>query len=144
MRGAICLSCASGTDDISEMNVIPSKFELLAAGFETAQLRHKVIAHNIANVNTPGYKQLQVEFEDQLQKRLASENPGPGRRDVDLAGIEPAVVEGPSLYFRADGNNVDISGEIGRMNKNVLLHNTFAQIMTNKLVAMRSAMRLGG
>ena len=44
----------------------PSAYSLnhLQQLLDTGSLRHRVIAQNVANVNTPGYKRLEVRFAD--------------------------------------------------------------------------------
>ena len=79
---------------------------LLAQVLDAAALRHRVIAQNIANVNTPGYHRREVAFEAGISARgrlAASESP---------ANVKPHVVvvdDGPE---RVDGNNVDIDNEM--------------------------------
>jgi len=41
---------------------------LLAKAMDAYSVRKKAIASNIANIDTPGYKRLEVSFEDQLRK----------------------------------------------------------------------------
>jgi len=107
--------------------------ELLSKLLDVAELRHRVIAQNVANVNTPGYRRQEVAFEDALGDAL--------RRGDDHAvkNIQPRVVEGVGDVARADGNTVDIDEEMGRLDKNTLLYRVFAQILSNKLSSMRSA-----
>jgi hypothetical protein len=62
--------------------------------------------NNLANVNTPGYRRLDVEFEQALIEELASD---PASRTRPL---EARIVEEAGLSLRADGNNVDIDQEI--------------------------------
>lgn len=47
--------------------------KLVAAALNASVMRHDAIANNIANINTPGYKPLQVSFEDQLSRSLGKE-----------------------------------------------------------------------
>ena len=56
-----------------------------------------------------------------------------------MENLRPRLVEDLSGKFRVDGNNVDINDEMGRMNKNLLLHNTYLQILSTKLAMMRRA-----
>jgi len=42
--------------------------QLLAKAMDAYSLRQKAIASNVANLDTPGYKRIDVSFEDQLQK----------------------------------------------------------------------------
>jgi flagellar basal-body rod protein FlgB len=106
------------------------RIDTLATLLDAAQLRHQVIAQNVANVNTPGYRRLELDFESQLQKALNGQG---------LAALHPRLVEGPGGPVRADGNNVDIGLEMGRLDRNALVYQTFAQILTVRLAAQRSA-----
>lgn len=115
------------------MAVTPSQFELLSKLLDAASVRHRVIAQNVANINTPGYRRLEVSFEDELARRLTSAS---GSAWADL---KPRVREGGGGTERADGNNVDIDREIGELNKNTLLYNAYVQVLTSKLATLRSA-----
>jgi len=114
------------------MSVTPAQFELLQQLMDAAGLRQKTLGQNVANVNTPGYRRLDVAFEEQLAQQLIHNN--------ELAvDVEPKVIHTLGLAERADGNNVDIDMEMGQLSKNALLYQTYAQILTSKLSMMRSA-----
>ena len=114
------------------MSVTPAQFELLHQLLDAAGLRQKTLGQNIANVNTPGYKRLDIAFEEQLARQLIRSNELP-------VGLDPKVIHTQGLAERADGNNVDIDMEMGQLSKNSLLYQTYAQILTSKLSMMRSA-----
>ncbi|MBW3542166.1 MAG: flagellar basal body protein [Planctomycetes bacterium] len=113
------------------MDVTPTHFDLLSHMLDAATLRHRVTSHNIANVNTPGYRRLEVHFEDALAEQLR------GGGAFDPEGVRPEIVEDRSGTYRRDGNNVDINQEMARLNKNTLLHNTWVQILSSQLATMR-------
>ena len=115
------------------MNVTPSQFDLLSRLLDVAHVRHNVIAGNVANVNTPAYRRREVVFEDVLAQKAGQS------AAAAAAETKPKVVEAPGGVERADGNNVDIDAEMGRLNKNTLLTNAYTQILANRLGAMRSA-----
>jgi flagellar basal-body rod protein FlgB len=115
------------------MDNTPSLTELLPRFMEATNLRHRVLAMNIANINTPGFRRLDVDFESSLIRQMES---GSGRP----ADIRPRVVEGGGGTPRADGNNVDIDREMGRLNKNALLHSLFSQLQSGDMARMRSAL----
>ena len=48
------------------MNGKVSQVDLLARTLDAASLRHRAIASNVANVNTPDYKRVEVSFEEDL------------------------------------------------------------------------------
>ena len=114
------------------MSVTPSQFQLLSRLLDAAALRHRVIAQNVANVNTPGYRALEVDFEDALARQL--------ERGGDLAAMTPPrIVEATDARPRADGNTVDIDAQMGQLNKNSLLYGLYSQVMATKMAMMRRA-----
>ncbi len=120
--------------DTTGMSVIPSQFDLIRNLLDATAARQRVTSQNIANVNTPGYKAREVNFEDQLARALA--RPGDSNGILDLA---PEVRFQDGLVERLDGNNVDIDRELGRSQKNTLLHNTYVRILSTKISTLRSA-----
>ena len=107
--------------------------KLLGKLMDVGALRHKVLAHNIANVNTPGFKKSEVQFESALHKAIA-------KGQIDTAqSISPTVVQSNAVPLRNDGNNVDIDKEIGRLNKNTLLFSTYSNILSRKFRMLKSA-----
>lgn len=119
--------------DKTDMNQNVSNIDLLSRLLSVASLRHRVIAHNVANVNTPGYREHQVLFEDAFRQALS--------RGVDGEALEvsPAVVESEGGPERADGNNVDIDYEMARLGKNSTLARVYTQVMASYLAMARSA-----
>jgi len=115
------------------MAVTPSQFELMSKVLGVTSLRHRVIAHNVANVNTPKFHRLDVVFEDALAGQIAR------GEAADLEMVRPMVMEDVSGPFRVDENNVDINAEMARLNKNSLLHNAYIQILSAKIGTMRRA-----
>lgn len=112
------------------MNVNSSQIDLLARLMDAAGMRHRVIANNVANVNTPNFKRQQVLFEDEMAKAL---------HGGDVASVKPTVGEDTSAAERVDGNTVDIDKEMGDLTKNALLYNAAAQIVATRLATLRSA-----
>jgi flagellar basal-body rod protein FlgB len=115
------------------MDVKASQFDLLAKMLDVISLRHKVLAQNIANVNTPTYHRKEVNFENAVAQKMGSL----GANAVLVA--QPTISETGGGAERADGNNVDIEAELGRVEKNALLHNAYTQILAAKIGMMRSA-----
>lgn len=115
------------------MAVTPSQFDLLSKMVDVTVLRHKVLSQNVANVNTPGYHKLDVSFDAALAQHMSSHG------DNDVARIQPTIVEDTTSPARLDGNNVDIDGEMMRLNKNTLLNNAYLQIISTKTSILRRA-----
>ncbi len=111
-------------------------FKIISKMLDGCALRHKVLAANLANVETPGYKRLEVRFERQLAQAIESSD------DRKLDEIEPEVVATQGLTSRSDGNNVDFGRELGDMIKNNLVFSTFAQLAALRARRYREA--IGG
>lgn len=111
------------------MNPTTSGNAILAQVLNAAGLRHRVIAQNVANVNTPGYRRLEVSFEADLAKAIA--HPGGG-----AAAPKVVVADGPE---RVDGNTVDIDREMNDLTKNALLYQAAAQVLASRVATLRTA-----
>jgi flagellar basal-body rod protein FlgB len=77
--------------------------------------RETVLANNIANVDTPGYKRQELDFESTLREELGRckhESLDAKIDSVDLDNLNPSVYTDMSNYsYRLDDNNVDIDVE---------------------------------
>ena len=113
---------------------------LLKRYLDMASLRQRVTAHNIANLNTPGYKRYGVRFEDMLQNAL---NPkklplaAPLKQHLvnqpDMRQITPIVEKNYTTTMRADENNVDLEQEMTLLAANTICYNLAAQRLSGKL-----------
>lgn len=90
--------------------------------------RQEVIASNIANADTPGYKTLDLE--------------PPGDFLSSLVSVA-AVVEAPGLVTHNDGNNVSIDREARLLAENAMRFNIAAQVVRSQLRMLRSAIEEG-
>ena len=83
-------------------------FQATTHALDASALRHEVLANNLANINTPGYKRQEVRFEEKLSSLLAQQrNPTIAAAAPSLASLKPEVVTVSNTTTRADGNNVD-------------------------------------
>ncbi|MEB2309445.1 MAG: flagellar basal body rod protein FlgB [Candidatus Brocadiaceae bacterium] len=107
---------------------------LLEKMLDVSAIKHKVIANNIANVNTPGYKKMEVSFSDQLEKVIKDTS-------VDkFDALQPKIViTGKDESVRNDGNNVDMDKEISALMKNTLSYSVFSQLFAKKMELVKSA-----
>ncbi len=112
------------------MEAISSQFDLLGRLIRASEIRQRVISNNLANVNTPNYRRLDVNFEAQLAQELQGHG---------FSEAKPEIFETPGLTSKADGNNVDVDREIGQLNKNAMLSQAYIQLLGNNLAQMRLA-----
>jgi len=112
--------------------------ELLEAGMRAERLRQKTIASNIANIETPGYRRLDVRFEELLAKALKS--PDSGKLDQ----VEPEIYQPQDTAVRSNGNDVDMESEVGNLVKNSLRYTAYVRLMQKRFTQIEAAIRLGG
>ncbi|MBM3297326.1 MAG: flagellar basal body rod protein FlgB [Candidatus Aminicenantes bacterium] len=110
-------------------------FALLEQLMTIASNKQKVIANNIANVNTPGFRRKELKFEEEFLKAV-EENDMEAVRQV-----EGKVVYSDDPTLQNDGNNVDIDKEMGLMNRNSLAYSLYTQLYAKKLDMLQLAMR---
>ncbi|MCD6460345.1 flagellar basal body rod protein FlgB [bacterium] len=98
--------------------------------------KHRLIANNIANVNTPGYKTKELVFGEELKKALSDPD-----GVEELAGLKGKILEPQANIVRRDGNDVDLNKELSAMSKNVILQKLYMQVMRRRFNALREAMK---
>ena len=99
-------------------------------------LRQEAIASNMANLETPNYKRMDVAptFASQLQKAIKS-------TDVrSIQSIQPRLaVDTSKLASKLDGNTVELETEMLELNKNYLAHTVETKLITGTLKSLRLA-----
>lgn len=97
---------------------------IIHKALDATWLRNQVIAQNIANVDTPGYKRSSVSFEEQLIQSMSKSDFD--KSDVDNIDIK-IVKDNANLSTRLDGNNVDIDVESAALAENLIRYNALVQ-----------------
>jgi flagellar basal-body rod protein FlgB len=91
--------------------------------------RQKLVAANIANADTPGYRTKDIAFQMEFQT-LAQ-------------GEKPRIVEVPDLKVKNDGNDVNLDREARMLSENNLRF-TFAETMLrDRIKQVRNAIQEG-
>jgi len=118
----------------------------LESALDATSLRNKVLANNIANIDTPNFKRSDINFQALLDELMVKDR-GPALRrtsDKHIAGYSfprVEVVQDNSTSYRNDGNNVDIDLEMTRLAENTLQYNALARIYSSHLNLLRQAIR---
>jgi flagellar basal-body rod protein FlgB len=109
------------------MNLFDVTYQGLDAALGAASMRQQVIANNLANVNTPGYKRKEVNFEEALASALADND------EQALASFSPAVSTDDTISMRLDGNSVDVDNEMAHLAENNVMYNALVQVVSKRL-----------
>lgn len=124
----------------------------LEGALQAAALRQRAIAHNLANVETPGYRRFEVVYEEALAQRHRQEQ----GRVLPLARTHPHHLRGPvrppvaptlvrdgTSVVRNDRSNVDLEREMTALAKNVLFYQALTRVMASRMGALRAAISEG-
>lgn len=90
---------------------------VLDKALDASNLRETVITNNLANINTPGYKRREVDFESVLKQELGNikwDSLDEKMDNVNLSHLDVGVHFDMQAYgynYRLDGNNVDVDTE---------------------------------
>lgn len=113
----------------------------IGKALDACGLRHRAIADNIANVETPGFTRSEVSFESQLKSVLT----GQGQESVmdRLDQLQPEVQLDSVSPAGPDGNNVSVDKEMADLVKNTLEYEALVQLANLKGAMIRTAIREG-
>jgi len=117
------------------MDELSSDLTHLGRLMDAAALRTRVIAHNMANVNTPGFTRSKVLFEAQLAEALTRGGRGAGLE------VRPEVALDPGGDVKVDGNNVHMEDEMAELVKTTILYNIINRIVSGRIEGLRTAIR---
>ncbi|MBN2589576.1 MAG: flagellar basal body rod protein FlgB [Sedimentisphaerales bacterium] len=108
-------------------------FDFLDAGIRAENLRQKSIANNIANHETPGYRRLDVKFEEILAKSLDEQG------SVEMDDLEPLLFSPKDSLVKENGNDVNMENEVGQLIENSMRYKAYVRLLNKKFQQIESA-----
>lgn len=111
---------------------------------DAAWIRNEVLANNMANINTPGYKRQDINFEGELERALGHSRYKTMDQKVaevkDNRTLIRTYTDYANFSYRMDGNNVDIDTENVMLAKNQMKYNGLMTCLRNEFTNLRTAM----
>lgn len=112
---------------------------------ELRSQRQDIIAANVANADTPGYKARRLEFEEAMREAM----PPPGQLRMasthalhqpvaPTLPVDGSVQSVETPIPKGDNNSVDLEQEMARQTANQLLYNYAAQSLSGQITQMRT------
>jgi len=117
--------------------------QALAAALEGSAARHRAIAQNLANLDTPGFIRSDLNFEEALAVALERARQGPHRAFDLFASLPLRPQQDRSSPARADGNNVDVDREMVLLSRNALRYNAVGEALAARIRLLRAAIQEG-
>lgn len=128
-----------------------SGLDLLKRSLDAYSLRQKVIAENIAHVETPGYRARSVDFESRLSKamEMSTRSGGPGIKGsgdrhlpMDRGSLPAATIrEGSERALDNGINDVSMDLEMAALAETSLRHKLVTRILSMRYQGLRNAIR---
>lgn len=122
-------------------------FGLHEQGMLLRERRTELLANNIANADTPGYKARDLDFHTALTNAQARQTGALQQTDVKHFEISPSTRH--EVLFRnaeqtdtGDGNSVDIHRERNAFSQNAMEYQTSLHFLNSKISGLKKA--LGG
>jgi len=91
--------------------------------------RQKVVASNVANADTPGYKTKDINFQSEFQSLIRN--------------AQPVAMEVAGLKSKNDGNNVSMDREARLLSENALRFTLASNLVRAEVRSIRTAIQEG-
>jgi len=112
--------------------------------------RHKIVASNLANIDTPGYKTKEITFHATMDELLTEPSSGKLRmtreRHIEGEAFGPLAnmaFEPQGLIERADRNNVDIDREMMKISETSFGYSMMTQMLRGKYHKLTNSINEG-
>ncbi len=119
--------------------------KLLERAMDASMVRKQLINQNIANVNTPFYKRLDIDFADALNERINKDElemvrTHPMHIANSIPGLGPIkITRETKTLSRYDTNNIDVEFEMAQDAQNTLFFQSVTQTWKNRMNRLKSA-----
>ena len=135
---------------MADPSIFDNTYKLLSKSLNINARRHSLITGNIANMDTIGYRPVDLDFNDTLKKAMAATTDG------ELARTHPHHIQGQkgdvdmSGKVRRDATNrynldsVNIDTEMTNLMENNINYRTNVEILLRKIGMLRQAITEGG
>jgi len=132
------------------MTIFDRTMQLIHRTLDLRQARQRVIASNIANEETPGYRATDLNFQDSLQAAqrgrglvtlAVTQGHHIGPRGNSMQQVMGKLGPVPAGDLPLDANSVNIELEMAKMSDNAMQYNSAASIMAIRFRHLMGAIR---
>lgn len=129
------------------LRVFDQTLGLLERLLDARGARHQAIAANLANQDTPGYRAVDISFQETLNAESGSSLVPVTSHVAHLSteGSPGGVVTHTSSdrSNRLDGNTVNVEHEMAKLAENTLLYQAGTELLSAKFRILKNAIREG-
>jgi flagellar basal-body rod protein FlgB len=108
--------------------------DLIGKALSVRAFYHKVVSGNIANAQTPGYKEKEIDFRRELDRRV-----GAGAASIPSGEEGYTITEnsGQDGLARLDGNTVSVEDQTVKLTENQLMYQALVQMASKRFSMMK-------
>ena len=132
------------------MELFGSVIPLVGKALDIRSARHELLAANIANADTPGYKAVDLVFEDELRRALISGGATRLSRtdprhlsNASPLGLDTGEIELEGTPSRLDRNSVHLEQEMVKLAENSFMYEANLQMLSGKFKGLKEAISEG-
>jgi flagellar basal-body rod protein FlgB len=146
----------AGSRDVRKMMLerLTLNTSILEKGLDAVWTKNEVLAANIANADTPGYKSKTVDFESVFSQvlqtgglfaadRTDSSFGSALSRTLDLDDLKAKISENQAISQKLDGNTVDLDREMTDLAENSILYDTLTYAVSKELGRIKMILNEG-
>lgn len=123
--------------------------QLLEKGLDALSARQQAVSNNLANVETPNYKAVDVAFERSLRQAMDRSSPTLAMQRTsdehlktphlaeEMEDLDYRVFQRSGTSMRLDGNNVDVETEMVRLAETAMRYQSLTTLASRKLALLR-------
>lgn len=127
---------------------------LLEKGLDLRTQRNGILASNLANRETPGFRAQDLVFGKELDQALHSDRPGPlktsdprhfsGAEHKPIKNVHGTQINSFNPDPNMNGNTVDLDKEMSKLAENQVMYQALSQMTSWKFRMLKSAITEGG
>jgi flagellar basal-body rod protein FlgB len=130
------------------MNLFSGTISSLENALDYSSSKQKVIAQNIANVDTPNYKAKSISFKSAFQEALGNtiNTYRTDKRHYTFQKYNSApamIVNNNQVSYNENGNSVDIDKEMADLAANQIYYNALTERINGKFSTLQNVIRGG-
>ena len=116
----------------SHKEALMGVIDLIEKALDIRVFYQRILASNIANAETPGYKEKELDFKKEME-----------RAATGSTRFEVTQKESADGIAAIDGNTVGMEDQVVKMTENTLMFNSLIQMINKKFSMMRYAINEG-
>ena len=127
------------------MNLFSNTITALHQGINYTSLKSEVISQNIANVDTPNYKAMNVSFRTNLDEAMRGTAYKTDTRHYDFQTNEttPYKIGRDTQNYNSTGNSVDMDHEMSELASNQIYYNALIERLNGNFNTLRTVIKGG-